>query len=753
MAKKKKRKSSAKKAVHTAPQHTLPNGFWAQVAAIFLIAFSLLLIVGWFGAGGPVLDWFNQATLATIGYAVYVVPLLFVYVAVEIFRAEDNKLPWVMKFAVVLSLVWFAGLFGLLTNAGQTTGGFVGNLVNSGMLALVNSGVAAFIYILLILVTALFIVRVSPITIIKKLWHLMRRDTTEQEANVNIMRKAAAIDAPAGKKAMAEFKLNAGVPTLTDEEREDKKPSHRSSFRGATPRDKQAEDQTALMTVSDPNWEAPSIDLLEKKQAPADAGDVKQNAQIIKDTLSEFNIDVEMEGANIGPKVTQYTLKPPSGVKLGRITALETNIALNLAAQSLRMEAPIPGQKAVGIEVPNRRAADVRLYSILTSRQWGSENEPLAFAIGKDISGEAVVGELNKMPHLLIAGQTGSGKSVMINTLLTSLLYRNSPSDMKLILVDPKQVEMAPYEDIPHLLTPVINEPDKTISALKWAVNEMERRYKLLAEHKVRDIHTYNNMIRNGAKKITIEDADGNEQQHENGAMPYIVIVIDELADLMMVAARDVEALIVRLAQKARAVGIHLVLATQRPSVDVITGLIKANVPARIAFTVASQIDSRTILDQIGAEKLLGQGDMLLLTPSMSKPKRIQGAWVTDGEVLKITDHLRLQSPPQYNDEVVSQHVVLNGKGGIVPDFNGSDNEDDMYQDAVRAVVDSGKASTSLLQRRLRIGYARAARLIETLEEQGIIGPADGARPREVLVSSVDEVFGGSSVGEDEELG
>ena len=298
---------------------------------------------------------------------------------------------------------------------------------------------------------------------------------------------------------------------------------------------------------------------------------------------------------------------------------------------------------------------------------------------------------------------------------------------------------MAPYEDIPHLLTPVITEPEKTISALKWAVNEMERRYKLLADEKLRDIKSYNQRLQKGGKKIAVEDEEGRTQQHEDGAMPYIVIVIDELADLMMVAARDVEALIVRLAQKARAVGIHLVLATQRPSVDVITGLIKANVPARIAFTVASQIDSRTILDQIGAEKLLGQGDMLMLTPSMSKPKRIQGAWVMDEEVLKITDHLRMQSAPQYNEEIVSQPVQINGKGGVVMDFDAGSG-DDMYNDALRVVIESRKASTSLLQRRLRVGYARAARIIEEMEEQGVIGPADGARPREVLIKSLEDL-------------
>lgn len=761
MAKKKKQqRRGSKKAAPQAPQHALPAGFWKQVGALLLIVFSFLLILGWFHIGGPMLDWLFEATVNTIGYAVYVVPFIFIYVAVETFRAEDNRLPLVVKFATALSLVWFAGLFGLLNTdaprvAGETTGGFIGDLLNDSlMLQMVNGGVAALIYVLLIILTVLFILRVSPFALISRIWEMTRRDTEEQETNKEVMRKAAAVEAPKKKAAMADFKLNAGVPTLgADELEEKKKPSRLSTMRNATPRDTAAEEKTALVAVNDPNWKGPGLDLLEKKQSPADAGDVQQNAQTIKDTLSEFNIEVEMEGANIGPKVTQYTLRPPSGVKLTRITQLETNIALNLAAQSLRIEAPIPGQKAVGIEVPNRKAADVRMHAILASKQWSGSSEPLGFAIGKDISGEAVVGELNKMPHLLIAGQTGSGKSVMINTLLTSLLYRNSPSEMKLILVDPKQVEMAPYEDIPHLITPVINDPEKTISALKWAVNEMERRYKLLAEHKIRDIKTYNTMIQSGGKKIAVADEDGNTQEHENGAMPYIVVVIDELADLMMVAARDVEALIVRLAQKARAVGIHLVLATQRPSVDVITGLIKANVPARIAFTVASQIDSRTILDQIGAEKLLGQGDMLMLTPAMAKPKRIQGAWVTDEEVIKITDHLRAQSPPQYNDEVVSQPVQLNGKGGVVMDFdNAGGGGDDMFKDAVRVVVESGKASASLLQRRLRVGYARAARLIEEMEEQGIIGPADGARPRDVLVGSLDEVFGGGE-SSDENLG
>lgn len=736
---KKKKKSTRKKRAPQGSQHSLPPGFWAQVGAVMLVVFSLLLIVSWFGGGGPVLEWINSVSLQMVGYASYLLPLLLVYVAVEIFRADENKLPLAMRFAVILEIVWLSGLFGLLKSETRPlAGGFVGDLINKGMLGMVDGAIAAVVYVVLIAITILFITRTSPFVVIEKLADMMRRDSSEEESNRTLMKKAAATS---NAKKASGINLNAGVAIMDANE---KKPLARAGAKSVKP--EKAEEQ-ALVMVRDPNWQAPSLDLLEKSESSADVGDIQQNAQIIHDTLSEFNIEVEMEDANIGPKVTQYTLKPPSGVKLTRITALETNIALNLAAQSLRIEAPIPGKRAVGIEVPNRKAADVRLFRILNSKQWKESREPLSFAIGKDISGNAVVSELNKMPHLLIAGQTGSGKSVMINTLLTSLLYRNSPSEMKLILVDPKQVEMASYEDIPHLLTPIINEPEKTISALKWAINEMERRYRLMAGVKIRNIKDYNKKMQQAGHKIAVADADGNIQQHEEGAMPYIVIVIDEMADLMMVAKRDVEALIVRLTQKARAVGIHLVLATQRPSVDVITGLIKTNVPSRIAFTVPSQIDSVTILGQAGAEKLLGQGDMLFQTDTTPKPRRIQGAWVTDGEVMKITDHLRMQSAPQYNDEIISQPVQLNGKGGVVMDFDGSggNSSDDMFRDAVRVVVERRKASASFLQTRLRIGYQRATRIIGEMEEQGIVGPADGSRPREVLISSMAELDGEDS--------
>jgi len=692
------------------------------------------LVVSWFGVGGPVLQWIDMATIKTVGYTAYTLPILLIYLAVETFRAEENRLPAVVKFAAVLEIVWFSGLFGLLkTSLRPDAGGFVGDILNTATLKMVDSAIAAIFYLVLAFITVLFITQTSPFTVFSKLWQAIKSNSLEDDNNRSIMKQAAKSQSTEEDKkvSLGDIKLNAGVPII-DTTKEKK------GLLKRTEKPEKAAEEQALVATRDPNWQAPSLDLLEKNEGGADAGDTRQNAQIIHDTLSEFNIDAAMGDINVGPKVTQYTLRPPSGVKLTRITALETNIALNLAAQSLRIEAPIPGQKAVGIEVPNRKAAEVRLYSTLVSKQWTASRDPLSFTIGKDISGQVVVGELGKMPHLLIAGQTGSGKSVMINTLLTSLLYRNSPSDMKLILVDPKQVEMAPYEDIPHLLTPVITEPEKTISALKWAVNEMERRYKLLATEKIRNIKDYNKRLQSRAKKIAIADENGNVQEHEDGSMPYIVIVVDEMADLMMIAKKDVEALIVRLAQKARAVGIHLVLATQRPSVDVITGLIKANVPARISFTVASQVDSMTILDQAGAEKLLGQGDMLFYTPSMSKPKRIQGAWVTDDEVNKITDHLRMQMAPQYNDEVVAQPVQLNGKGGVVMDL--SEGGDDKFKDAVRVVVERRKASTSMLQTRLGIGYQRAARIIEEMEERGIIGPQNGSKPRDVLISSAEEL-------------
>lgn len=731
MARAKKRNIKKKKVASPGAKHSVPDGFWAQVRAVLLTVFAVLLIVALMGQGGVALEQTLAALTWLIGAAVFTVPFLCAFRAVQIFQAEGNRVPSVVTAATFLFIALAAGIAELMGEGSASRisnvpadGGTIGMLVAKGALALADRSVALIVLGVLAFLTSLFVLKVSPKKVIDVIRGMFERSSE------NVARKNAEIaERMKEDKKPAEFHLNEGVP-LEVAEKPKLRLSLKNAFRIERPPENNAElplktNDTPLTMSNNPNWQPPSLDLLEKKQKGADAGDVEGNAAIIRETLQEFKIDVEMTGANIGPKVTQYTLAPPSGVKLSRIAGLENNIALNLAAPSLRIEAPIPGQKAVGIEVPNRRAADVRLFGVMNSPQWQRSHEPLSFAIGKDIAGDAVVGELNKMPHLLIAGQTGSGKSVMINALLTSLLYRNSPSDMRMILVDPKHVEMTPYQDIPHLLTPVITEPEKCISALRWAVDEMERRYTKLAEHKMREIRSYN-------------------LAHPEEAMPYIVIVIDELADLMMMAARDVEALIVRIAQKARAVGIHLVLATQRPSVDVITGLIKANIPARIAFTVASQIDSRTILDQVGAEKLLGMGDMLILTSGMAKPKRVQGAWVTEEEVIKITDHLRAQQLPEYDEEILKKPATFDGRGGMVADYTeGGDKE---FEDAVRVVVESGKASTSLLQRRLAIGYGKAARIIETMEEKGIVGPANGAKGREVLITSYDDLYGGGSV-------
>jgi len=444
-----------------------------------------------------------------------------------------------------------------------------------------------------------------------------------------------------------------------------------------------------------------------------------------------FGISVEMDEVTIGPTVTRYALKPAQGVKLSRIVGLQNDLALALAAHPIRIEAPIPGKSLVGIEIPNKVKSTVGLATLLADDKFQNSPKPLTIALGRGLSGKASFGNLAKMPHALVAGTTGSGKSVTIHSIITSLLYRNGPEDLKLILVDPKRVELTLYNKIPHLLTPVITDPKKTILALKWAAREMDRRYDVLETESVRDIESYHNNIYAKAKKDEIVEK-----------MPYIVIVIDELADIMQAYPRELESAIVRLAQMSRAVGIHLILSTQRPSVNVITGLIKANVPTRIALQVSSQIDSRTILDQGGAEKLLGAGDMLYASAEMSQPDRLQSAFISEDEVKKVVAYLK----KAYQDEI-PQTIELTGsieKGSSL--FNDSMDEgggdDDLYEDARETVMEAGKASTSYLQRKLGVGYARAAKLIDMLEERGVVGPGNGAKPREVLEKAMDHTQG-----------
>ncbi|MFH0828742.1 MAG: DNA translocase FtsK 4TM domain-containing protein [Candidatus Kerfeldbacteria bacterium] len=454
------------------------------------------------------------------------------------------------------------------------------------------------------------------------------------------------------------------------------------------------------------------LELLDSHQSKPIQSRIEEKKELIRKTLETFGIAVEMDAVNVGPTVTQFTLKPSEGVKLSQITTLHNDLSLALAAHPIRIEAPIPGMSLVGIEVPNESVAIVNLRNILESESFKKRKSSLTFALGKDVAGKPWTANLDPMPHLLIAGATNSGKSVMLNSLIVSLLYSNSPDDLKIILIDPKRVEFTVYNDVPHLLTPVITETQKTVNALRWIVGEMDHRFRVLSASGKRNIQAYHQDI-------------GDD-------MPYIVLVIDELADLMAVAALEVEGAIIRLAQMARAVGIHLVVATQRPSVNVITGLIKANITARIAFNVASAVDSRTILDNSGAEKLLGKGDMLFVSSELSKPKRLQGAYLSDTEIQRVADYLKERAKPDYLPEVIEKPTVAQGENaGAYEEFG----EDELLAEAKDLILRSGKASASFLQRRLRIGYARAARILDLLEERGIIGPGEGAKPREILIS------------------
>lgn len=680
----------------------LKNTVIKEILAILLVTLGVFVILALIGVAGDLGKWVLEAFRFVIGQSVYVLPLALFGVAFMLFAQERYSLRvynvvGIISFFICLSTILQAILapdsVGFDMGVIGQYGGVVGYGVHSIVSPIVTEGVLIFIFAMLMIISVIVAVNARLKQIIIKLLHPVRRTSQEE--------KSATSD--------SSFKINTTLPIkgTIGKVKEEPKP-----------------EPEPIMSITDKTWKYPSLELLETTSTQADPGDAKANAETIRTTFSDFGYEVKMDGVDVGPTVAQYALKPPSGVNLSKIAALDRNLALALEAHQVRIEAPIPGKSLVGIEVPNRKAATVRLKDILASKEMEQKKSNLTFVLGRDVSGDIISYDLHKAPHLLVAGATGSGKSVMINTLLVSLLYRNSPSELKLILVDPKRVEMSLYSDIPHLLSPVIYEPDKTISALKWAIAEMERRLKLMQDHKKREIREYN----------ALKNVDH---------MPFIVIVIDELYDLMLAAGKDVEALIQRIAQMGRAVGIHLVLATQRPSVNVITGTIKANVPTRIALTTASQVDSRTIIDIAGAEKLLGKGDMLFSSPELIKPKRVQGVYLSEEEVTKVSDFLKIQREPQYNEEVLSQAVKIKGMVSVGDTDGGED--DELSDQAAEIVIQSGKASASLLQRRLRVGYARAARLIDILEEKGVVGPADGSRPRDVLVSSLDSVDGGQS--------
>ena len=486
-----------------------------------------------------------------------------------------------------------------------------------------------------------------------------------------------------------------------------------------------------------PVYDYPPIELLGKGKHASVAGaeaELKENSECLIDTLESFNIDAQIIGIVRGPSVTRFELTIPRGIKISRITALADDIALSLGAANVRI-APIPDKIAVGIEVPNKTVNTVYIRECISSPAFTNARSRLSFAVGKDITGKPVIGDIAKMPHMLIAGTTGSGKSVCINSMLISLLYKSTPEEVRLIMVDPKMVELGNYNGIPHLLIPVVTDPKKAAGALNWAVGEMERRYKLFADHQVRNLTGYNDLMRAERAKAEQEESAAPEQYQ---VLPQIVIVIDELADLMMVAAKEVETSICRIAQKARAAGMHLVVATQRPSADVITGIMKANIPSRIAFAVASQIESRIILDTTGAEKLIGKGDMLYAPLGEGKPTRVQGCFISSDEIEAVIAHIKQTSTAEYNEEILEhierQAEQVDGKGGGASGDPGED-EDEMIEEAIDVIMDCHQASTSMLQRRLKLGYSRAARIIDQIEERGIIGPFEGSKPRQILIT------------------
>ena len=477
--------------------------------------------------------------------------------------------------------------------------------------------------------------------------------------------------------------------------------------------------------VEDEHYEYPPVELLSKGTKKALKGGAKALTDVatkLQKTLYSFGVQAKVENVSVGPAITRYELKPAEGVRVSKIANLSDDIALNLAAETIRIEAPIPGKQAVGIEVPNKEKQAVHLREVLESEEFENSESKLTIALGKDVAGNTQLADIAKMPHVLIAGSTGSGKSVCINTIITSIIYKAKPSEVKLVMVDPKVVELSVYNGIPHLLIPVVTDPKKAAGALAWAVQEMDNRYNLFAKKGVRDLKGYNKAVK---------------KDEGVGMLPQIVIIVDELADLMMVAAKDVEESICRLAQKARAAGMHLVIATQRPSVDVITGLIKANVPSRIAFAVSSQVDSRTILDSVGAEKLLGKGDMLYFPAGAPKPARVQGAFVSDEEVEKIVDFIKQNGTATYSEDILEtiENSNKTDKELAAEAADSDDDTDPFLMDAIDVVVETGQASTSFIQRRFKVGYARAGRIIDQMEERGVISGYQGSKPRQVLMS------------------
>lgn len=746
-----------------------------SAVAVFLFAMAILFVLGFLSdakivEAGPLGKFLDSIAGWMFGVGKFISPIVLIMAGVILlFRKET--LFYVSKLTGIF--IAFASILGLIhilaydydkmlkiAKLGEG-GGFLGYIQAVVLYKLIGTIGGSVILIALFLIGVIVAFNFSLVNLIQKFIKEKTEEVEDQEEEVveemededenplieveneNEIKEEESISADEDEEA----EENDDEKEETKEKRMDKILEKAAAWipKGKAP---------AKVKIHQPikEWELPPIELLEASVEKAQGGDTKKNAKIIQETLHNFGIEVEPGEIKTGPTVTQYSFRPAVGVKLSRITALSNDLALRLAARQVRIEAPIPGKSLVGIEVPNKTIATIRMPELLQTLEFENRKSNLLLALGKDVSGNYIFGDLKKMPHCLIAGSTGSGKSVCINTILMSMLYQNSPEDLRLILVDPKRVELTPYNGIPHLLSDVIVENGKVLSALKWAIGEMERRYKLLQQVGSKDISSFNRKVENGEmlKKINQETGEITEESLQK--LPYIVIVIDELADLMSSHGKEVEGAIIRLAQMARAIGIHLILSTQKPIATVITSLIKSNIPTRVAFRVPSLMDSRTILDANGAEKLLGNGDMLFSAAESVDLRRLQGVFISEEEVKRVVDFIKKQKFEKIEDDleddlVVSDSKPSGNKNGEVTttytddkidfaDVDSSDSEDPLYEEAKGIVVQAGKASSSLLQRRLRVGYSRAARLIDMLEENGIIGAADGAKPREILVGS-----------------
>ncbi len=672
----KKKKKEKKPLLSESVKRTLIG----TILLLFSIITALSFFEGMAGRGGEII---HGIFYSLFGEATIFVPFLFFVSSLVYFRTkyENFLVP-----LLVSNILFIAGASAFV--ASWWNGGWWGK--NIGIPFIEYWEIVAYIIFLTLIITGITI-----------FLHLLHKEFSLFGILKGIFRKREEAELSRVRKVFISSSDD------TSSERKEKKKEEKEEKKKDTP----------VIKEKDLPHLVPPLDLLKNSDEKADPGDIKRNASIIKKTFSDFDISVGMNEVNVGPSVTQYTLKPAEGVKLSRITSLSDDLALSLAMHPVRTEAPIPGKSLVGIEVPNRKRAEITLGGMLKKEEFFQSGSVLNVVMGKAVSGEAIYSDLAKMPHLLVAGSTGSGKTIFLNTLILSLIYKNSPEELRLIMVDPKRVEFSLYANLPHLLTPVIYNAEKTANALDWVIGEMERRFKILSEVGSRNIASYQETC---IRKPELEK------------MPYIVFVVDELADLMAAKGNEIEAGIVRVAQMARAVGIHLVLATQRPSVEVITGLIKANITSRVSFRVASQVDSRTVLDMAGAEKLLGSGDMLFISTENSKPRRIQAPYISEKEAKDVVNWLK-ENVEEAKEDLLAENLIESlEKSQKDSTMEESDDDDALYEDAKKVVVESGKASASLLQRRLRVGYARAARLLDILEARGVVGPAEGAKPRTI---------------------